>query len=274
MGRLFGLMANRVDRLRDILHQERAALTVPDAPKPDAWGLGFYQGGEVLHKKRPQMSDGSIEWQKITADVRSDCLIGHLRFATVGNFRAENTHPFRFRQWIFAHHGTIDRFPAMQARMLEAVPDFLRRNIRGDTDSEHLFHVLLSFLHDENQLDNPDVDPRIVLHAIRSAVSMVDRWGREVGANPATLNLMWSNGRHLFALRRGAEMSFVERSGIFDPVDGRASRPDSREAADAASVRYSLVVSGQEAKLPGYRPLEDGTVLTVSRDVHIQINNL
>ena len=37
-------------------------------------------------------------------------MIGHVRAATVGNLRTENTHPFRYRQWLFAHTGTVDGY--------------------------------------------------------------------------------------------------------------------------------------------------------------------
>ena len=50
MARLIGYMANRADRLRDAFHQERAAITALPADLRSAWGLGFYQGDEVLHK--------------------------------------------------------------------------------------------------------------------------------------------------------------------------------------------------------------------------------
>src|SRR5262245_28171679 len=124
MGRLLGYMANRSDRLGDVLADERSAIALPPDFRPDAWGIGFYQGGEVLHKKRPKLDPRPIDWESVANGVRSDCVIIHFRQATVGDFRADNTHPFRMRQWMFAHDGTITGFGGVRARLLETLPDF------------------------------------------------------------------------------------------------------------------------------------------------------
>lgn len=264
MGRLFGYMANRADRLRDALYQEREVIAPPPSAQPAGWGIGFYQGGEVLHKKRPLPEAESLDWENVAADLRTDCAVFHLRQATVGDFRADNTHPFRMRSWLFAHNGTIHRFDSIRDRLVEQIPDFLRRNIRGETDSEHFFHMILSFLHDTGQLDNPDADERAVVGAIRSAVALVDRLSAEVGATPATLNLLLTNGRHMFALRRGAPMMFVERRGLHTtrPPEAGAAPPDD-------ALRYFFVVSDGEEVPAEYRVVEDGQVVTVDRNLQV-----
>ena len=111
MSRLIGYVANRADRIKDALYQERAVLRQEAAPGvASGWGVGFYSGDEVLHKKRPTRRGELVDWQSIAGDVRSDCVVMHLRQPTVGDFRAENAHPFRVRSWLFAHEGTIGRF--------------------------------------------------------------------------------------------------------------------------------------------------------------------
>lgn len=270
MARLIGYMSNRADRLSDALHQERAA-TASAPTSADGWGVGFYQGGEVLHKKRPQTAGEAIDWIDIAGDVHSHCVVAHLRQATVGDFRAENTHPFRMRQWLFAHNGTIDRFAALRGALFEQLPDFLRRNVRGETDSELFFHAVLSFLHDAGQLDNPDIDDRHVLHALRSSVSLVDRLAAEVGGKPGTLNLVLTNGRKLYAMRRGKPLSFVERHGLHDT---RSPAGSARAEAEAAALRYVMVLSDGPTLAPGWRDVEEAHVLVVDRDLQTSIHAL
>ena len=53
MARLIGYIANRADRLRDAFQHERDAIAGLPADQRGAWGIGFYQGDEVLHKKQP-----------------------------------------------------------------------------------------------------------------------------------------------------------------------------------------------------------------------------
>lgn len=272
MARLVGYMANRHDRLGAALHQERSVVAPPPALGPTGWGLGFYQGGEVLHKKRPQMDgNNGFDWETVTRDVRTDCAVLHLRQPTVGDFRSQNTHPFRMRSWLFAHTGTISRFEAIEERLRGSLPDFVNRNIRGKTDSEVLFHVILSFLHDSGHLDNLDVGPDELFSAVRSAVALVDRLTAEVKAPESTMNLVITNGRLMLGLCRGARLAYVERRGLFDPP---ADLPPDRGSPGV--FRYVMMTSDLEGiELPAdHVELEQGQAVLVDRDLHVQTRSL
>ncbi|MFK7987007.1 MAG: class II glutamine amidotransferase, partial [Sandaracinaceae bacterium] len=259
MGRLVAYMANRTDRLGDVLDEERSAVALPAGFEADAWGIGFYQDSEVLHKKRPQLDGGPIDWETVARGVRSDALLIHFRKATVGDFSAANTHPFRLRQWLFAHDGTVEGFDAIRGRLLEGLPDFLRRSVRGSTDSEHLFMLVMSFLHDAGQLDHPDIDEKVVLGALRSSLATLDQLCAEVGAPTPELRLSLTNGRTLYAVRRGAPLYYVSRSSL--PSEG----PDPKGGA----VRYVLVVSEPETVPPDYLEVPPATVLVVDRNLSV-----
>ena len=124
MTRLIAYVANRTDRLLSALNEEHAAIGATPAPDADAWGIGFYQSGDVLLKKRPYRNGDPVSWDDIANNVPTDSAIIHLRAATIGNYRAENTHPFRMRQWLFAHTGTINAFDTIRSGLLAAVPDW------------------------------------------------------------------------------------------------------------------------------------------------------
>lgn len=261
MGRLIGLVANRSDRVLQAIVEERGAVGERPSEEAQAWGVGFYQGGEILHRKRPQRGTDQVQWQDILEGIRSDLVLVHLRQATVGDYRAENTHPFRMRQWLFAHQGTIEGFAAIREALVEPMPDFLQRNLRGSTDSEHLFHVFLSFLHDRGGLDTPDTDDATVLSALRSTVSLIDRLTHEVGAPQAGLDVMIANGRSMIAMRRGAPLHFVERT-----LSG--------ESRGSGPFRYVLAVGSDATPPPDYRSLADGEVLIVQRDLSTRVHAL
>src|SRR5512143_193809 len=131
MARLFGLLGNRSDLTGRVLAFERDALRVKSGGSV-GWGLGFYQGGEVLIRRRPIDEREEIDVAQLGADVRGDVVVGHVRQATVGNLRTENTHPFRYRQWLFAQTGTLSSFEQVRDRLIGSVPEFLRAGIRGD----------------------------------------------------------------------------------------------------------------------------------------------
>src|SRR5215475_14294335 len=148
MARLVGFIGNRPDLGARVIELEGRALNVKrrEGVTP-GWGVGFYQAGEILLKRRPIDDRPEISPAEITRDVRADTLVAHVRLATVGAPRTENTHPFRYRQWLFANTGTVESFAKVRGRLTEQLPQFLHRDVRGETDSELLFHLFLSFLH-------------------------------------------------------------------------------------------------------------------------------
>ena len=161
----------------------------------------------------------------------------------------------------------IDRFDAIRERLLETMPDFVRRNIRGTTDSEYLFHALLSFLHDSGHLASKETQDQSVLSAIRSTVTLIDRFSREVGADPAVLNLVLTNGRSMYALRRGAPLMIAER-------DRLPAARESQPTAAAEKVRYVLIASGEAAGAPGFDAIRADTVIGVDSELRVATHSL
>jgi glutamine amidotransferase len=182
MARLVGFIGNRPDLGARVIDLEGRGLAVHrriDPVKaatatPPGWGIGFYQAGEILLKRRPIDDRSEISLVDLTRDVRADTLIAHVRLATVGAPRTENTHPFRYRQWLFANTGTVESFARLRGRLTEQLPTFLHRDVRGETDSELIFHLFLSFLHDQGVLDRPAVEAGAARQALRGAIALID----------------------------------------------------------------------------------------------------
>jgi len=269
MARLIGYIANRADRLRDALHQERHALAGLPADLRGAWGLGFYQGGEVLHKKQPSPDGAPIDWGVIAANVRTDCAIAHVRQPTVGGFSVDNTHPFRLRQWLFAHVGTVACFDELRDDLMKELPDFLRRNIRGNSDSELLFHLVLAGLHTRNQLEAAEPAESAVEGAIADAVAGIDR-RVPAGHAPSVLNVILSNGRAMYALRRGAPFGYVERAGVSEPLEPADERP----RPGSPLLRYVMLVSGGADVPQSYTAMVDGQLTVVDHALDVRTHAL
>jgi len=255
MARLFGLIGNRADLAARVLASEADALRVharalgPSAVKggPLGWGMGFYQGGEVLIRRRPIDDKPEIDVAKNAHDVRADILIGHVRQATVGSLRTENTHPFRYRQWLFAQTGTVSRFDGIKERLAASVPEFLRGGIRGETDAEIVFHVFLSFLHDAGRLEDVSIEEAVVRDALRSTLSVVDGMTAEIGADPGALNILVANGDFVVALHRNDSMAYRQFAG---KADADALIGDDlqlrRRSPELAQMRFVLLASDLE----------------------------
>lgn len=266
MARLFGLIGNRADLAGRVFAHEADALRARGGSS--GWGIGFYQGGEVLMRRRPAAESGDVDVAKITQDVRSDVVVGHVRQATVGSLRTENTHPFRYRQWLFAQTGTVSSIEAVRDNLIASVPDFLRGGIRGETDAEVVFHVFLSFLHDAGRLQDLVVDPAAAAAAMRSTLAQVDAVTAEVSAEPSAVNMLASDGDSLVALHRRGVMAVRTLSGKNDAEaiigDDQQLR---RRTPEIGQMHFQLLASDfdGDACPPRWNAVADRAIVTLTR---------
>jgi glutamine amidotransferase len=269
MARLVGFIGNRPDLGARVIELEGRSLNVRRPPRvTPGWGVGFYQGGEILLKRRPIDDRPEISLVDLTRDLRADALVAHVRLATVGAPRTENTHPFRYRQWLFANTGTVAAFSTVRGRLAESLPQFLHRDVRGETDSELLFHLFLSFLHDVGELDRPAVESEKAVAGLRGAVALVDRLCAEEGAEPSALNILLANPEYLVAVHAGDAMGYRVFEGTRDLERlfgngglGRMRIPDYAES------RVTLVAADfDEAPLPDeWTRVPDRAIVTLTR---------
>jgi glutamine amidotransferase len=269
MARLVGFIGNRPDLGARVIELEGRALDVRrKAGVTPGWGVGFYQGGEILLKRRPLDDRAEIKMTDITRDIRADVAIAQVRLATVGPLRTENTHPFRYRTWLFANTGTVEAFTTLRGRLAESLPQFLQRDVRGETDSELVFHLFLSFLHDAAELDRPHVDAKAAAAALRGAIALVDRLCAEEGAAATALNVLVANPEYVLALNGGPPMAYRVFQGqrdlerLFD--DGGLGR---MRIPDYASSRLTLIASDfEDDRIPeGWTAVRERAIVTFTR---------
>lgn len=268
MARLIGLLGNRHDLAARVLRHEAAVLAVHErgvggfTHSLAGWGVGFHQGGEVLVRKRPIEPRQSLDVAELAADVRADSVIVQVRASQNGASRPENTQPFRYRQWLFAQTGSLAGYPAIRARAFEGLPQFLQAQVRGETDAELAFALVMSFLQDTGNIETDD--PRLVGSALRSVLSLVDALAAEHGAARTEVNWLLSNGETMFALRRAAPMALREFAGRADmdallgddPVQAR------RIPELVGKAHFVLVASDfDETAREGSRPRLDADAL-------------
>jgi glutamine amidotransferase len=228
-------------------------------------------------RRRPIDDRDEIDMAKMCADVRADVVLGHVRSATVGALRTENTHPFRYRQWLFSQTGTVSQFDAIRERLLASIPEFLRGGIRGETDAEIVFHVFLSFLHDAGRLNDQVVEPAAVRDAIRSSLAVVDGMQAEVGGQPGVSNLAVTNGEFLVSAHRAQKMAYRVFAGRTDAEliigDDTTLR---RKTPELSQMHFVLLASDFDDDPPAQRwkSIGDGKLTTLERGQDPQVEAL
>ncbi len=170
------------------------------------WGIAYFRDRDALTIKEPEPASDS-PWVDFIAKqgVQSDCVIAHVRLATLGEPCMENTHPFRRalgrRTHIFAHNGTLhDIHDDVDMTELKYMPI-------GSTDSELAFCVLMERMHSlwrEND-DLPEIEARLDIFA-GFASEMAER---------GSANFLYSDSDALFV--HGHRRIYEENGGFSEP---------------------------------------------------------
>jgi predicted glutamine amidotransferase len=268
VSRLVAYFGNDPEHLECALFPARLALYGHTPEQASGWGLGFVQGGDVLLQKRPRAEATEVDFFSLAKDLRADALIGRVGLDEDGRTTAENADPFRFRWWLFGLVGETGGFRHVRERLLQSVPDFLRRNIRGRSPSEHIFHLFLAFLHDAGLLEAASPQPEAVQRALHESVTFVDRLLAAAGAASTRLALVATNGRCLVAEAHGHPIQFLDITGIADcPVcRGKSHGIDDRRIAHEALRAVVVEANAETPGRAGWATVPEGGALIVGAD--------
>lgn len=138
----------------------------------------------------------------LAAKLRATCLLGHLRgvpYQVSSIINEQNLHPFLFdnTRLAMAHNGQLARFDEMKFALLRHIKPQLAQVIRGTTDSEWFYALLLS------KLDDTHRDPTAgdICMAVVKALKIVAETRHALGIRTfSPMNLFLSDGNDLVAV--------------------------------------------------------------------------
>jgi glutamine amidotransferase len=128
--RLFGLYANVPVNVAFSFYEARTSMSELSRRNPNGWGVAWFDGREWHLEKEPRALYESEKAREVARSVRGLIIISHVRRATHGEPRYENTHPWIYRGFVFAHNGHLDRERPIS---LLGIPtrSFSRKKLRG-----------------------------------------------------------------------------------------------------------------------------------------------
>jgi glutamine amidotransferase len=225
------------------------------------WGVADYPDGLPMIEKQTWAAFHGEHFAKKAARVYAHTVIAHIRRATVGPPSIENTHPFGHGRFIFAHNGTVPNFERVRHRMLEHIDPLHQAEIKGQTDSEHIFHYLLTLWSHGPQVD--------LLETVRKGLEQIVSWCQEIDpAKPVGLNIIFSDGKSLVGSRLNRSLWFLERDEIIHC--NICGRPHVHHEAKAA---YRAVEVASEPVTPEdpWKAMPNATAFTVDPDFRLRI---
>nr|WP_095982522.1 class II glutamine amidotransferase [Melittangium boletus] len=238
----------------------------------NAVGIGAYSQDDVLLERFPRDADPHLEL--LAPRHETEALLVHGRRLPVGLSLEENTQPFRSRRWLFAHVGSLEDFAEIRAGLLAEVPDFLKRQIRGETDSEVAFAHFLKRLWDTGHADDPRLSPRVAGQVLADTARALALASARTGAvRTSTVNLLATNGSLLVATRLGAQPLYytrLEGTERCEVCDITPDTPDIQPGVKAHRRRHTVVVATHLQRPGGWVELAEGVTLTVDAELRMR----
>ncbi|MGZ4187995.1 MAG: class II glutamine amidotransferase [Solirubrobacteraceae bacterium] len=199
----------------------------------DGFGVGWYGDGPipgVFHSTEPAWNDHNLH--ELADHVSSGHFFTHIRAAIGSAVQQTNCHPFRHDRWLFMHNGYINQFGAMKRDLAFAVDPSLYPEIQGQTDSEVLFFLALTF----GLVDDPP-------EAIASAIGLVEEVGSRLRIpNPFQGTVATTDGDSMWAVRYSSEGKSRSLYTTTDVPTLRALYPDAPQL-EGLSEDMRLIVS-------------------------------
>ena len=89
----------------------------------------------------------NMNLREVCMSTSSNCIMAHVRAASKNTgISHQNCHPFKAGRLLFCHNGRIDQFSLVRRRFLATVSDEAFNQVRGSTDSEVVFALILTSL--------------------------------------------------------------------------------------------------------------------------------
>jgi predicted glutamine amidotransferase len=254
--RLFGLSggARRV-RATFWLLEAPDSLAEQSRRNPDGYGLGTFRADDTPKvDKAPVPAYADPRFAAEARHESSRTFVAHVRYASTGDRRLENTHPFEMAGRVFAHNGHVGGLERLEAELGADM-----ELVRGQTDSERVFALITR----ETAARDGDVGAGLTAAATWIAAELPLFALNVVLATPEELwALRYPEVHELYVLPRRAGGTTGRRH--FEAASARGTvRVRSGDMAERAGVAVASEPMDEDV----WRLLEPGELLRVAPDL-------
>lgn len=184
-----------------LINQSFHAKEIDEPLNGDGFGLGWYSPEisaepATFVSLNPAWSNRNL--RNLAPKIKTGGLIAHVRAASVGEVSEANCHPFQYNNWLMAHNGGVENFSSIKRELRSNLSDELYIWIKGQTDSEHLFSVLINYVKSKSK----EATPEIVMDGFEYTFETLKKQMLKQGIKePAYLNMVVTNGDFIVGTR-------------------------------------------------------------------------
>ncbi len=258
-----------------LIHQSFSAGEMPEILNGDGFGIGWYVHSiselpGLFRSITPAWSNTNLLYNAPL--IRTNCLFAHIRAASEGGISEDNTHPFRYERFLMMHNGGIPQFHKIRRKLLALLDDQTYLWIKGQTDSECIFALLMQTVKDmmgaatrltEDQVKQCFQKTFDVLQQLKVEAGIAD----EV----SNFNMMVTNGRRIFGTRYSSNPDRETRTLYYSAGSGfKCSNGVCRMERDSEKVESVLIVSEKLTDSPDeWKVIPQNHFIAVDRELNI-----
>ena len=184
-----------------LVNQSINAREIEEPLNGDGFGIGWYVP-EVNYEPvsfvsvNPAWSNRNL--RNLAPKIKTECMLAHVRAASVGEVSESNCHPFQYKNLLMAHNGGVEEFGKIKRHIREPLSDEMYNWIKGQTDSEHIFAYLLDYLFK----NHTTISPESIIDAFEHTFAALKKLMADYGIKEdAYLNMVVTNGLFIVGTR-------------------------------------------------------------------------
>lgn len=253
------LMRCELDRIKPAFSPEPSAVA----------GLGAWQDDQLIQRTWGAGVPRNDLWE----GPDSEMVLLASRDVGVGEDVEAGAQPFRFRQWMFAAVGQVERPADVRERLWNELPEFLQTAVKSPTWEEVVFVRFLAELRALGRMEDAQLDAVTAAKCLGAAAKALEQVSAQVGvARKPSIAMVASNGRVLLGTRRGTQaLSYLLLEGQAECArhELSANARDGEPGVRDHRRRRSVVVAS--APGDGWVSLPEGATLAVDRRLTITV---
>ncbi|MFC1689962.1 class II glutamine amidotransferase [Pseudomonadota bacterium] len=261
-----------------LVHQSYGAEEMSEPLNGDGFGLGWYvhqlsERPGLFRSITPAWNNNNLIYN--SSLIRTDCLFAHIRAATEGSISESNSHPFHYDRFLMMHNGGIPQFRRIKRRLQSLLSEELFLWIQGQTDSEHIFALLMQNV-DEMRGDGPPLTIGKIQTCFQKTFDTIQQLKEEagIGEEASTFNMMVTDGHRIFGTRYSSMPDIQSRTLYYSSGNRfETTNGESRMVRDGEEVKAVLIVS---EKLTDHEedwtPIPSNHFVAVDSDLVVRLN--
>ena len=161
----------------------------------DGFGIGWYvKNNEVCFYTATKTPWSDINFKRLSKILESKLIFAHVRAIkpfSNGLIHEFNCHPFNYKNILFMHNGDLKNFRSYIKLVIDNIDDKILSNLKGNTDSEYIFLLIISFLKDST----------INIKNIKNAILEVINFIKTITTQVFSFNIAITNGKFIIFTR-------------------------------------------------------------------------